>query len=72
MGEHSLPELPEAPASWRKYTKGVVAVAGGLAAAVTPIAMGDGNVSVVEIVQAVINLLTALGVISFANKGVKG
>jgi hypothetical protein len=23
MSKHSLPELPEAPASWRKYTKGM-------------------------------------------------
>lgn len=66
MGDH---ELPEAPASWRKYTKGIVAVAGGLAAAATPIAMGDGDISLPEIVSAVINLLTALGVIGFTNKG---
>jgi bifunctional pyridoxal-dependent enzyme with beta-cystathionase and maltose regulon repressor activities len=56
-------------AKWRAYTKTVVAVLGGLVTAVTPIAAGSGDISVAEIIQDAVVLLTALGVFGFENKG---
>lgn len=67
MGDHT--ELP-APVSVRirKYAKGIVAVAGALGVAVTPLATGDGSIDLPEAIQTVVAFLTALGVIGVRNK----
>lgn len=65
VGDHTAPKLP---AKWRNYTKGIVAIAGAVGVALTPLATGDGSIDLPEAIQALVSFLTAIGVISFKNK----